>query len=204
MGLLLGSQLTRITRHLQEHIALSADSTLDPEHMVNFPHEFLHTISPDGLPPHQLRLKVGMPIMMIRNLDQLAGQANGTIFVIKHIRTHVLQATIMNGNHKGDDVLISRIKLISNDESWPFQLTRRQFPVKPEFALTINKAQGQTLQYMGLYLPRPVFSHGQLYVALSQVGSKERITIMVLGGKALGVEGVHTKNVVYREVFTSA
>ena len=76
--------------HLQEHIALSADSTLDPKHMVNFPLEFLHTISPGGLPPHQLRLKVGMPIM-IRNLDQSAGQA---IFVIKHIRTHVLQATI--------------------------------------------------------------------------------------------------------------
>ena len=76
--------------------------------------------------------------------------------------------------------------------------------IKLAFALTINKAQGQTLQYMGLYLPRPVFSHGQLYVALSRVGSKERITIMVLGGKALGVEGVHTKNVVYREVFTSA
>ena len=154
----------QICCHLQEHIAPSAGSTLDPEHMVNFPLEYLH--SPDGLPPHQLRLKVCMPIMMIRNLDQSAGQANGTIFVIKHIRTHVLQATIMNGNHKGEDVLIPRIKLISNDESWPFQLTR-QFPVKPAFALTISKAQGQTLQYMGLYLPRPVFSHRQPYVALS-------------------------------------
>ena len=169
--------------------------------MVNFPLEYLH--SPDGLPPHQLRLKVCMPIMMIRNLDQSAGQANGTIFVIKHIRTHVLQATIMNGNHKGEDILIPRIKLISNDESWPFQLTH-QSPVKPAFALTINKAQGQTLEYMGLYLPRPVFSHGQLQVALSQVGSKERITIMVLGGKALGVKTLHTKNVMYREVFTLA
>lgn len=169
--------------------------------MVNFPPEFLHTISPDGLPPHKLRLKVGMPIMMIRNLNQASGQANGTIFVIKHIRDHVLQATIMNGNHKGQDVLIPKINLISSDETWPFQLTRRQFPVKPAFALTINKAQGQSLEYMGLYLPRPVFAHGQLYVALSRVGSKERITIMVLGGRCLDLPGVFTRNVVYQEVF---
>lgn len=44
----------------------------------------------------------------------------------------------MNSDHKGQDVLIAKIKLISKDDSWPFQLTHRQFPVKPAFALTIN------------------------------------------------------------------
>src|SRR5690349_16157904 len=39
---------------------------------------------------------------------------------------------------------------------------RRQFPVKPAFAMTINKAQGQTLQLVGVYLPDTVFTHGQL------------------------------------------
>lgn len=66
--------------------------------------------------------------------------------------------------------------------------------------MTINKAQGQTLTRMGLYLPRPVFSHGQLYVAMSRVGSRSAMQVAVVGGKEPGRQGVFTKNVVYREI----
>ena len=49
----------------------------------------------------------------------------------------------------------------------PYRLLCTQFPIKPAFAMTVNKAQGQILEMMGLYLSKPVFSHGILYVALS-------------------------------------
>ena len=98
---------------------------------------------------HELRLKVGMPVMLIRNLDQSEGKANGTIAVLQHITKHNLHAKIVNGSHVGKMVLIPWIKLISNDSTYPFHLTRGQFPVRPAFAMTINKAQGQTLQPMG-------------------------------------------------------
>ena len=65
--------------------------------------------------------------------------------------------------------------------------------------MTINKAQGQTIQQVGLYLVQEVFSHGQLYVALSRVGSPDNIRVMVKGGRYEGHEGVYTKNVVYKE-----
>ena len=63
----------------------------------------------------------------------------------------------------------------------PFKLKRRQFPVRLAVAMTINKAQGQTLGRMGLFLPTPVFSHGQLYVALSRGGSAQRGTVLARG-----------------------
>ncbi|EFX59902.1 hypothetical protein DAPPUDRAFT_346508, partial [Daphnia pulex] len=73
--------------------------------------------------------------------------------------------------------------------------------------MTINKAQGQTLKAAGVYLPRPVFSHGQLYVAFSRVGIWGALKVLVVGGFRAATEavaaaaGVYTKNVVYREVF---
>ena len=67
--------------------------------------------------------------------------------------------------------------------------------------MTINKAQGQTIPNVGLYLPKPVFTHGQLYVALSRVQSKDNIKILVKNGHVDEKEGIYTKNIVYREVF---
>ena len=89
----------------------------------------------------------------------------------------------------------------------PFIMTRRQFPVKLAFAMTINKSRGQSFRKVGGFLPSPVFAQGQLYVALSRSGIKENTKILMEDN------GVHqgpipddathycTRNVVYRQVF---
>ena len=59
----------------------------------------------------------------------------------------------------------------------PFILRRRQFPIQLAFAMTINKSQGQTFEEVGLFLERDVFSHGQLYVALSRVKHPNQLTV---------------------------
>lgn len=85
----------------------------------------------------------------------------------------------------------------------PIEFRRTQFPVRLAFSMTINKAQGQTLDSIGLYLPSHVFSHGQLYVALSRVRSPSSIKIMINPdiSQFHNVQGHFTKNVVHKEVF---
>ena len=85
------------------------------------------------------------------------------------------------GQHAGKRVFLPRIPLCpSDDEMFPFQFKRKQFPIRLSFAMTVNKAQGQTIPNVGVYLPEPVFSHGQLYVALSRATARSNIKILVL------------------------
>ena len=80
----------------------------------------------------------------------------------------------------GEIVYIPRISLYSKEGDLPFSLCRHQFPVVPAFAITINKSQGQTLNRAVLCLFKPVFTHGQLYVALSRVRTPDSLSICLL------------------------
>lgn len=91
---------------------------------------------------------------------------------------------------------------------WLCTLSRLQLPVRLAFAMTINKSQGQSLENVGLYLPRPVFAHGQLYVALSRVGNPDWLKVLVVDSREQGTfegrDGVYTVNIVYPEILARA
>ncbi|KAK9987413.1 hypothetical protein SO802_032364 [Lithocarpus litseifolius] len=108
---------------------------------------------------------------------------------------------ILTGQYAGTRVFLPRIPLkITENVHLPFVMIRRQFPIRLSFALTINKAQGQTIPNIGIYLPDHVFSHGQLYVVLSRRVSQSTTKLLVQKGTIPGEEGVHTKNIVYKEI----
>ena len=189
---------------------LSADSVMDdnnddiPENTaLTFPVEFLNTLNFNGFPPHKVKLKVGVAIILLRNLCPSKGLCNGTRLIIKALGQRIIEAEILSGQFAKNKVLIPRISLIDNNaqKPLPFQLKRRQFPVRMAYAMTINKAQGQTLKHVGVFLPEPVFGHGQLYVALSRATSRKNLVILVSNGRKFqGDDNVYTKNIVYKDV----
>ena len=178
----------------------SFDSVEDDERNLYQP-EFLNSISLGGLHPHKLTLKRGAPIMLLRNIDPKLGLCNGTRLLCRGSYRNLIDAEILTGQFAGSRVFLPRIPLKSTDTAGlPFELTRKQFPVKLSFSITINKSQGQTIPHVGVYLPNHVFSHGQLYVALSRGVSKSTTTVLVKNGSIVGQQGVFTRNVVYKEV----
>jgi ATP-dependent DNA helicase PIF1 len=137
--------------------------------------------------------------MLLRNLNPSVGLCNGTRLIITQLGSKIIEAKIITGSHIGTKVYIPRIIISVTEHKWPFTLKRKQFPVKVCYGMTINKSQGQTLKKVGLYLPHPVFSHGQLYVAISRVTTPDGLKIMIKDDTN-DLKG-YTKNIVYKEIF---
>ena len=158
---------------------------------THFPTEFLDSIEVSGLPPHNLQLKIGSPIMLLRNIDP-PRLCNGTRLVVHELQANIIVARISVGQFKDELVFIPRIPIdLTEDDNIP--LKRRQFPVQSSFAMTIHKSQGQTLDNVLIFLEKPVFQHGQLYVAMSRGRSRDNVKMFLNGATS-------TKNIVMRHL----
>ena len=148
----------------------SIDTVEDIDDSTMFPTGFLNSLSLSGLPKHEPHLKMNSVVILLRNMDIKAGHCNGSRYMVKHIGQFRLVLHKLNA--KQDDqnkvLILPRIPMRYGGRSFKFGITRLQFPLKFAFALTINRAQGQSAVKCGILLPKNVWTHGQIYVVFSR------------------------------------
>ncbi|KAL5173100.1 hypothetical protein HKD37_16G045712 [Glycine soja] len=132
------------------------------------------------------KVKTILTILMKIMKYKANGLCNGTRLQVKHLGQNVITTTVPTSKNFGDTIFITRMNLVPFDVGFPFKFQRRQFPLSLCFVV-------------GLYLPRPVFTHAQLYVAVSRVKSKDGLKMLILDEERKVCTS--TKNVVYKEVF---
>nr|GEU29273.1 DNA helicase [Tanacetum cinerariifolium] len=147
----------------QQHVYLSLDEAMPHgndkgETELLYPLEYLNSLNFANFPPHRLELKVGAPIILLRNLNISDGLCNGTQLIVTQLLSKVIEARIIIGTRISEKVFLPRIPLINRDLNLPFIFKRKQFPIKLCYAMTINKSQGQSLERIGIFLPEHVFA----------------------------------------------
>jgi hypothetical protein len=157
--------------------------------------EFLRAQNPSGLPPARLELKIRAPVIYFRNLFSREELCNKTRMIITKLREYSIKIKIINGQFHGKNRVIPRITLTVDIKKGAWKHSRKQFLMRLCFIMIINKAQGQSLQKVGINLRQPVFTHGQFYVAFSRVTNMANLDIL-LPYRGSGM----VKNIVYSEV----
>jgi hypothetical protein len=158
--------------------------------------------TPPGFPPHAMKVKIGAVFRILRNLSVDRGIVKNTRVVISSVGRRLIgvkKLAYVAGTVvlDAEEILLPRISFLHQHEHG-HTLLRRQFPLAPAYATTFNSCQGLTLDIVGVDLRQDVFSHGQLYTALTRIRNRHNAMIL------FNFDQVETRNVVYHELLTDA
>jgi hypothetical protein len=156
--------------------------------------------TPPGMPPHSLTIKTNGVFRLLRNFSLDLGLVKNVRVVIIDVGTRIITVRLLRGMSgvtgpyvDSEDILIPRISFTLNLPSG-HTLLRRQFPLMPAYCMTFNSCQGLTLDIVRIDLQRPVFSHGQLYTALSRIRHRCHARVLFRPGETT------TTNITYHEI----
>jgi hypothetical protein len=154
--------------------------------------------TPPGFPPHVLNVKIGAVFRILRNLSIDRGIVKNTRVVITSLGRRLIGVKKIShipgaDSLEPEEILLPRISFLHEHERG-HTLLRQQFPLAPAYATTFNSCQGLTLDIVGIDLRQDVFSHGQLYTALTRIRNRNNAMIL------WHTNQMETVNIVYDEL----
>ena len=161
-------------------------------------------------PPHELKLREGCIVSLIRNVDLDNRLANGTMLKVLEIKPMLLTCKRLQTPAEVAagvpayvfDLPKFRFRIRFDQRNGHYFL-RTQFPVRVAYSGTVHRSQSRTLARAVVDLRYPVFTHGQAYSAWSRV--KTRGDIMLLASPDQlemhdGKEYVRVRNIVFKRL----
>ncbi|KAK3933230.1 ATP-dependent DNA helicase [Frankliniella fusca] len=205
-------QLPGVARTYLSCNEFEPDGTWD-DNKIPITSDVLGTTDAANLPPHRLKLKEGAIVMLLCNLDISKGLCNGARFRVLKCMDYTIKCERLGGpdDLRNEPVYLFKVIISKDDTGLPGVIKRQQFPIRLAYCVTVNKSQGSTNNRVGILLPSPCFSHGQLYVALSRAKQQKNVHILVRRGSEQGYTEkrgekhnvAFTRNEVYQEVLRS-
>jgi hypothetical protein len=129
------------------------------------------------VPNHELTLKVNDICMITRNMMSIKLASN---CLVRILRINKYSIVIVTMDKKKRTLILPRIRFkFKLRYTSSFSLTRTQFPLRLAYAVTINRIQGQSVDYILLDLSKDPFCHGQTYTGLSRIRIYNRIKLIV-------------------------
>ena len=118
----------------------------------------MNDINSRSLPLAKLELKIGCPVMVLKNLDVANGVCNGSRGILTRYSNRVLEVKLLTGDYAEETVFIPRMANQPGEDKNAFKFTRQQFPIRVCFSMTINKSQEQSVKFVGLDLRLSAFT----------------------------------------------
>jgi hypothetical protein len=190
---------------LEEHTEVAeaantgSDTTDSPLPNPDAVLDYVRHQRPSGMPDYCLTVKVGGVYRLLRNFSIEEGLVKNVRVVVigtgsKLITVHLLHSAQTPRANSSNDILLPRITFKERLRSG-HTLCRRQFPLAPAYASTFHSCQGLTLDRVGIDLTQDVFTHGQLYTALSRIRHRSDAIV-----RLPTLECSTTTNVTYKEL----
>jgi hypothetical protein len=156
--------------------SIASDDLCECRYPDEYPPEYVSSLCIHGVPPSSLPMQPNARYMIVRNANPPA-ICNGILAQLISSSRYLCKMKLLSGPGKNQLVYLPRVSARVTQESsgLPFAFTRRQFPIIPAYCVSVHKSQGQSLNTIGFVAEKDAFAHGQVYVALSRVGSWDNV-----------------------------